>query len=466
MQPVIALVGRPNVGKSTLFNYLTRTRDALVADQPGVTRDRQYGVGQFLDKPFIVIDTGGIEQKATTDAIESLVHRQALAAIEEASLVFWVVDARHGFTAEDQQIAKQLRRITQPVYVLVNKVDGMDTNLACAEFYRAGFQTAFPIAAAQGQGIAALLEVALASAPTTPAQNESDAPPEKTAIHVAIIGRPNVGKSTLVNRILGQERVLVYDAPGTTRDSIYIPFSFHQQSYVLIDTAGVRRRRSIESGLEQFSVVRTLQAIAAAQVVVYVIDAHIGITEQDLHLLGFIADSGKAVVLAVNQWDDLTESDQHWVKQGLDRRLAFMDYVPIHYISALNGTGVRGLFPAIQTVYRSATRKLSTPQLTKLLEQAVHAHQPPAVQGRRIKLRYAHVGGYNPPTIIIHGNQTQCLPQSYQRYLAGYFRSALKLVGTPVKIELRTGTNPYQNSKNTLTPRQAKRRQRVIQHRK
>ncbi len=483
MYPVIAIVGRPNVGKSTLFNYLTRSRSALVADEPGVTRDRQYGEGHFHDQTFIVIDTGGIEAAAITghdlanpatqtsapstvelhsQSLFSLMWSQVAAAVREADILFWVVDARAGPTPSDQRIAEQLRTLNKTIYLVVNKADGMAPEIACAEFYSLGFTHLFPTAANQGQGVGALLEAALANFPV----NAEEVTPTtaESAIKVAIIGRPNVGKSTLVNRILGEERVLVYDAPGTTRDSVFIPFQRHDKNYVLIDTAGVRRRRSISDTVEKFSVVKTLQAIAAANVVVFVIDARQNLADQDLHLLGFVLDAGRALVLAVNKWDGLPETDRQAVKRSLDRRLQFVTFARIHYISALHGSSVGTLFPAINEAYRSATRKLVTGQLTEILEQAVAAHQPPAVQGRRIKLRYAHPGGSNPPVIVIHGNQTDALPDSYIRYLANFFRDKLRLVGTPLRIQLKSGDNPYKDKKNQLTPRQVERRRRLMTH--
>lgn len=456
MLPVIAIIGRPNVGKSTLFNYLTQSRAALVANEPGVTRDRQYGEGLLDERRFIVIDTGGLEDH--TAALQEQISQQTWAAIEEAQIIFWVTDARHGLTTLDEYIATQLRILQKPIFLVINKTDGLDPTIACADFYQLGIMPIFPIAATQGRGIEILLRQALTLIPELPT---SDTEP---GIKVAIVGRPNAGKSTLVNRILGEERVLVFDAPGTTRDSIFIPFERRGKKYTLIDTAGVRRRRSIELALEKFSVVKTLQAITEANVVVFVIDAREGIADQDLHLLGYVLESGRALVIAVNKWDGLAADKRAWVEKELDRRLSFVRFAKIFYISALHGSGVGDLFPAIDAAYRSATRKLSTPKLTDMLARAVEEHQPPAVMGRRIKLRYAHAGGSNPPIIVIHGNQTQALPLSYQRYLANYFRDALSLVGTPLRIELRNSENPFKDKKNVLTERQVKRRQRLIKH--
>ncbi|HVV68038.1 MAG TPA: ribosome biogenesis GTPase Der [Gammaproteobacteria bacterium] len=458
MIPVIAIIGRPNVGKSTLFNYLTRSRTALVADEPGVTRDRQYGEGLFNERPFIVIDTGGMEQDEKN--LETLMLKQTWAAIEEANVIFWVVDARVGLTPGDSHIAEQLRRLQKTIYVVVNKAEGGNKESACAEFYTLGMEPVLPIAAAQGIGVHDLLETALRQFPVTEAVQEN----KSQGIRVAIVGRPNAGKSTLVNRILGEERVLVYDAPGTTRDSVFVPFTRRDKDYVLIDTAGVRRKRSVEAGIEKFSVVKTLQAINEANVVIFVLDARQGVAEQDLHLLGFVIDSGKALVIAVNKWDGLAEDERASMRKAIDRRLQFVTYARVRYISALHGTGVGGLFPDVEEAYRSATKKFSASKLTELLNKAVESHQPPAVLGRRIKLRYAHVGGSNPPVIVIHGNQTEALSSSYRRYLANYFREQLSLVGTPIRIELRSGENPFQDKKNELTPRQVKRRKRLMEH--
>lgn len=465
--PVIAIVGRPNVGKSTLFNYLTRTRNALVVDLPGVTRDRQYGEGSYAGHSFILIDTGGVER--TDSDLQALMYDQTFKAIEEANIIFWVLDARSGLTITDRHIAELLRPLKKTVFLLVNKSDGIEPSVACTDFYQLGWKYVYAIAAVQGAGVSAVLEVALNGAQNNmgnsgvdhaaslSAQTEvfqitnlsaqAEVSQKEEGIKVAIIGRPNVGKSTLVNRILGESRVLVYDAPGTTRDSIFIPLERQGKSYVLIDTAGVRRRRSVNQPLEKFSIVQTLQAIVEANVVVFIIDARENIADQDLHLLGFISEAGRALVIAVNKWDGLPETQRLAVRKELDRRLDFVSYARVHYISALHGSGVGKLFDAIQESYAASVQKLSTAQLTKILEQAVESHQPPLVQGRRIKLRYAHSGGSNPPVIVIHGNQTQKLPMSYQRYLANFYRKAFNLVGTPIQIELRSSANPFESKK-------------------
>lgn len=445
MIPVLAIVGRPNVGKSTLFNYLTRTRAALVADVPGLTRDRLYGQANFDNHSFIVIDTGGIEY--VSEDMQTLMAEQTKTAIQEAQVILWLVDARTGLTAADESILQELRLFSKPIFCVVNKVDGKDPDIACADFYSLGLNFIFPITTSSGKGVEDLLSTALAEFPNAAKEPEDleEEPRFQKAIKVAVIGRPNVGKSTLVNRLLGEERVIVYDEPGTTRDSIFIPFERRDKSYVLIDTAGVRRRRSVHETVEKFSIVKTLQAIETANVVIFVIDAKQGIADQDLHLLDFIIEAGKGLIITVNKWDGLSEDERNFVKKELDRRLRFINFARIHFISALHGSGVGDLFGFVNEAYDSATRELPTHELTELLEKAVEDHPPPAVVGRRIKLRYAHAGGYNPPTIVIHGNQTEKLPLSYKRYLANYFQKTLKLMGTPINIILKTGHNPYED---------------------
>lgn len=460
MIPVIALVGRPNVGKSTLFNCLTRTRDALVADQPGLTRDRKYGDGRIGDRPYVVVDTGGLT--GTGDALDDLMARQAELALQEADATLFLVDAREGRTAADDMIADQLRRLGKPVFLVVNKSEGLDETTASSEFYALGLGEPHAISAAHGRGIVPLMERVLAAMPEPEAAPEPAEEEGQAAIRIAFAGRPNVGKSTLVNRILGEERVLAFDRPGTTRDTIEVPFERNEQSYVLIDTAGVRRRSRIAEVVEKFSVVKTLKAIEAANVVIVVLDAREGITEQDAGLVGFVVDSGRALVMAVNKWDGLPEDQKSNVRRELDVKLPFINFAKIHFISALRGTGVGELFKSVDKAYESAMRRFPTPQLTRILEEAVSRNQPPLVRGRRIKLRYAHQGGHNPPVIIIHGNQTESVPDGYRRYLTNTFRTALKLTGTPVRLEFRTGENPYAGRKNELTPRQIERRKRLM----
>ena len=460
MLPVIALVGRPNVGKSTLFNRLTRTRDALVADVPGLTRDRQYGDGRSGERAFIVIDTGGLS--GDRESLDGLMAQQAWQAVAEADLVFFLVDGREGLTAADEIVAQALRRIGKPRLLVVNKTDGIDPDQATAEFHALGLGDPLPIAAVHGRGITALMQSAMVLLPAEGAMPAVSVDDDR--IRVAVVGRPNAGKSTLINRILGEQRVLAFDQPGTTRDSIFIPFERDGVTYTLIDTAGVRRRSRVHEVVERFSVIKTLQAIDAAHVVVLVLDARSGIAEQDASLAGYIVEKGRALIVAVNKWDGLDSRARNRIREQLERRLPFADFATTCFISALHGTGVGELFPEINRAHASAMRELPTPLLTDILEQAVQAHQPPLVHGRRIKLRYAHQGGRNPPVIVIHGNQTEQVPVPYRRYLVNVFRDVLKLAGTPVRVEFRTGGNPYKGRKNRLTPRQSKRRGRLMRH--
>ncbi|RRQ21084.1 ribosome biogenesis GTPase Der [Thiohalobacter thiocyanaticus] len=458
MLPVIALVGRPNVGKSTLFNRLTRSRDALVADLPGLTRDRKYGEGKLGERPYLVIDTGGLSGEAA--GIDVLMAQQSWQAVEEADAVIFLVEAHSGVTPTDQQIAERLRRTHKPVYLAVNKVDGADPDTAVAEFYALGLGQAFPLSAVHGHGVHDLIDPVLEALPE-PAEETPDKAADDS-IRIALVGRPNVGKSTLLNRILGEERVVAFDQPGTTRDSILVPFERDGQPYTLIDTAGVRRRSRIDAVVEKFSVIKALKAMEAAHVVILVLDAHDGITDQDATLAGLAADSGRALVIAINKWDGLETDMRDRIRSEVDRRLPFVNFAEFHYISALHGTNVGHLFEAVQRCYQSATAKFSTPELTRMLEVAVHTHQPPLVRGRRIKLRYAHQGGHNPPLIVIHGNQTQSIPDAYKRYLVNFFRTRLQLVGTPIRLEFRTGENPYKDKRNKLTPRQQHKRKRLM----
>ncbi|ABI55950.1 ribosome biogenesis GTPase Der [Alkalilimnicola ehrlichii MLHE-1] len=462
MDPVIALVGRPNVGKSTLFNQLTRSRDALVADHPGLTRDRQYGVGKVGERPYIVVDTGGLGDDP--EGVEQGMHQQALAAIEEADAILFLVDGRSGPTAADEELAAHLRRQGKPVWLVVNKTDGVDHRLATAEFHALGLGEPLPIAAAHGRGIAGLMDHVLAGLPEgfTSAHAALQVEEAEGATRIAIVGRPNVGKSTLVNRLLGEERVLVYDMPGTTRDSVFIPLERDGRPYTLIDTAGMRRRARVHETVEKFSVIQTLKAMEAAHVVILVIDAREGVTDQDTHLIGHVLESGRALVLAINKWDGLTAEQREAVKAGLERKLTFLNFARRHFISALHGSGVGLLFGAVDKALEAARRDLPTPILNEILADAVAAHAPPLVQGRRIKLRYAHQGGKNPPVIVIHGNQVKKLPGAYKRYLEHVFRDELDLYGTPVRLEFRSGENPYEGRRNKLTPRQQRRRKRLM----
>ena len=503
MTPVIALVGRPNVGKSTLFNRLTRTRDALVADFPGLTRDRKYGHANIAGFDFIVIDTGGID--GTEEGVEEKMAEQSLLAIEEADVVLFLVDARAGLLPADIGIAQYLRQRDKTTVVVANKTDGIDADSHCAEFYQLGLGEVEQIAAAQGRGVTQLIEQVLAPLgeklnadqaveneedfaneeenPTASLdewdndfdfENEEDAALLDEAlaeeqesvldknIKIAIVGRPNVGKSTLTNRILGEERVVVYDMPGTTRDSIYIPMERDGQQYTIIDTAGVRKRGKVNLAVEKFSVIKTLQAIQDANVVLLTIDAREGISDQDLSLLGFILTAGRSLVIVVNKWDGLSQDIKDQVKSELDRRLDFIDFARVHFISALHGSGVGNLFESVQEAYACATQKTSTSMLTRILRMASDEHQPPLVNGRRVKLKYAHPGGYNPPIIVIHGNQVDRLADSYKRYLSNYFRKSLKIIGSPIRIQFQEGNNPFAGKRNKLTPSQLRKRKRLM----
>ena len=498
--PVVALVGRPNVGKSTLFNRLTRTRDALVADFPGLTRDRKYGHAHIAGYEFIVIDTGGID--GTEEGVEEKMAEQSLLAIEEADIVLFLVDARAGLTSADIGIANYLRqRQNKTTVVVANKVDGIDADSHCAEFYQLGLGEIAQIAASQGRGIANLMEQVLSPLAEKMAEKEEESAvenddfsemaqhdewdedfdfsneedtalldeelaqeqtPDSQNIKIAIVGRPNVGKSTLTNRILGEDRVVVYDMPGTTRDSIYIPMERDGQQYTLIDTAGVRKRGKVHLAVEKFSVIKTLQAIQDANVVLLTIDARENISDQDLSLLGFILNSGRSLVIVVNKWDGLNQEVKDRVKSELDRRLDFIDFARVHFISALHGSGVGNLFESVKEAYECATQKMTTSMLTRILQIAVDEHQPPMIGGRRVKLKYAHPGGYNPPIIVIHGNQVNKLPDSYKRYLSNHFRRSLKIIGSPIRLQFQEGNNPFAGRRNKLTPNQLRKRKRLM----
>lgn len=459
MKPVIALVGRPNVGKSTLFNRLTRSRDALVADQPGMTRDRKYGDGKLGEHPYIVIDTGGLSGEE--EGLDGLMAAQSWLAVEEANIILFMTDAHDGLTAMDEAIAKRLRNTGKEIILVVNKIDGLNADVITAEFFALGLGQPNAIAASQGRGVTLLIESTLADIPQEPEEDSAAA-----GIKIAIVGRPNVGKSTLVNRILGEERVVAYDMPGTTRDSIYLPFERDDQKYTLIDTAGVRRRGKVSEVAEKYSVIKALQAIQDAHVVIMVLDAQDTISEQDVTLLGYVMDAGRALVISINKWDGLDEEQKEKIKTELDYKLPFLSYAKKKFISALHGTGVGDLFGYVQTAYNSAMAEFPTPKLTRLLEYLVQQHQPPIVRGHRIKLRYAHQGGKNPPIIVIHGNQTQSVPDSYKRYLFNAFLKRLNLHGTPIRIEFKTSDNPYKDkkNKNNLTRRQQAKRRRMMKH--
>ncbi len=461
MRPVFALVGRPNVGKSTLFNRLTRSRDALVADFPGLTRDRKYGTGEMFDRDYLVIDTGGLSGEDV--GIDEQMARQTLAAVAEADAMMFIVDGKQGLNVGDEYIAQQLRETGKPVFLIINKTDRVDPDQAAAEFYGLGFSEVYSIAAVHGRGVTSMMDDLLNHFPADEVdENLELEESEEQAIRIAFVGRPNVGKSTLVNRILGEERVIAYDEPGTTRDSIFIPFERDGKQYTLIDTAGVRRRSRVNETIEKFSIIKTLDAIREAHVVIMLVDAQDSITDQDAHLLGLILDAGKALVLAINKWDGLESDERDRIKGQLEVKLPFLDFAEKHFISALHGTGVGLLYKSIHAAYDSAMLKVPTSRLTRILENAVQMHQPPLVSGRRIKLRYAHQGGSNPFLVVIHGNQTDKVPPAYERYLINYFHKTLKLTGTQVKIEFKTGENPFEGKRNNLTPRQIHKKKRLM----
>ena len=457
MLPTIAIVGRPNVGKSTLFNALTKTRDALVADQPGLTRDRKFGRGVVGGKCWL-IDTGGLGEKS--DAMLEHITQQAWLAIEEADSVLFLVDGRGGLTAADENLANELRKLEIPIHLVVNKAEGTPKEIISAEFYSLGLDKMHVISAAHQRGITDLMINVLEEFP-----NEEDSLPENDkSLKIAVLGRPNVGKSTLVNRLLGYDRVITFDQPGTTRDSIFIPFEQDGKAYTLIDTAGVRKRSKIFETVEKFSVIKALQAISVANVVIMLIDAKEGMTVQDANLLGHILDSGRGLIIAVNKWDGLKHDHRERVKSNLDRKLHFIDFAKIHFISALRGSGVNKLIDTVNNVWLSASRRIHTPRLNIVLQDAVKAHSPPLRHGRRIKLRYINQAGTNPPLFIIHGNQVESLPEAYQRYLKNYFREVFNLEGTPIRLEFKQGENPFAGKKNILTPHQQKKKQRLMKH--
>jgi GTP-binding protein len=442
MKPVIALVGRPNVGKSTLFNRMTRSRDALVADLPGLTRDRHYGEGRMGERPFLVIDTGGFEPVAK----EGIMHEMALQtkqAVAEADVVMFIVDGRQGLTPHDKTITDFLRKSGRKVMLVVNKSEGMKYTSVTAEFYELGMGDPYVISAAHGDGVLDLVNEAVDQASTLRPQEEAEFDPADYGVKIALIGRPNVGKSTLINTLVGEQRVIAFDMPGTTRDSIEVPFEKGGKHYTLIDTAGIRRRGKVFEAVEKFSVVKTLQSISEANVVVLMLDAQADIAESDAHIAGFILESGRALVVAVNKWDGLTSDQRDQVKNDIDRKLDFLSFAETKFISALKGTGINHLMKAIDTAYAAATAKLSTPRLTRALQEAVEKQEPKRKGSTRPKMRYAHQGGQNPPIIVIHGNALDGITEPYKRYLEKHFRDTFDLIGTPLRIELRSGKNPF-----------------------
>lgn len=450
MIPTIVLVGRPNVGKSTLFNRLTKSRDALVADFPGLTRDRHYGRGLGASQPYLVVDTGGFEPN-TDDGILKEMAKQTLQAIDEADAVIFLVDGRQGATPQDMDIANRLRKCKCPVLLAVNKTEGMQKAIVSADFHELGLGYPLSISSAHGEGVRDIIEEALANfkveeeAPTT--DYTGDKIPK-----VAIVGRPNVGKSTLVNALLGEDRVIAFDEPGTTRDSIHIDLEKNGKHYTLIDTAGVRKRGRVFEAIEKFSVIKTIQAIEDANVVILVVDAQEGITEQDAHVAAYILDAGRALVVAINKWDGLKEDERDWIKREIDRKLMFLDFAEFHYISALRKKGLPELFKSVDIAYKAAFAKLATPQLTRVLIDALQQHQPPISKGIRPKLRYAHQGGSNPPIVVIHGSHVDGVKDAYTRFLEKTFRRTFQLSGTPLRVQYKQGSNPFAEDEDKRKP--------------
>lgn len=464
MLPVIALVGRPNVGKSTLFNQLTRTRDAIVADFAGLTRDRLYGEAKFDDKPYIVIDTAGLSVEE--HGVEGLMAKQAKQAIREADALFFLVDARAGLTEEDKRIAQELRLFEKKVYIVANKTDGLDDSVVTAEFHELGLGEPIAIAASHGRGVHSLIAQAFDKQFFNWQYEALLADEKENGIKLAIIGRPNVGKSTLVNRLLGEERVVAENLPGTTRDSISVQLEREGQVYTLIDTAGIRRRARIDEAVEKFSVIKALQSLEQANVCLILFDAQEGVTDQDLHIIRFAIDAGKALVIGINKWDGLEVEQKEKIKETILRRLNFVDFAETLFISALHGSNVGHLLPAVNRAFKSAIKRISTSELNKAFSYVLEKHPPSMIRGRRIKLRYAHMGGHNPPLIIIHGNQTESINNDYKRYLVNAFRKYFKLYGTPILIQFKSSDNPYKGIRNKLTPRQLRKKKRLKQYHK
>jgi GTP-binding protein len=468
MLPLVALVGRPNVGKSTLFNALTRTRDALVHDQPGVTRDRHYGVCRVDDgRPFALVDTGGIADGGAhlvAGDLAGATARQARAGADEADLVLFVVDGREGPSAVDDEILSWLRKAARPTFLVVNKTDGIDARAALAEFARYGFKDVIAVSSAHRQGIDDLVDEIRERLPEQGATEVLDDDPAR--IRVAFVGRPNVGKSTLVNRILGEERMIASEVAGTTRDSISADLERDGRLYRLVDTAGIRRKSRVDEAVETFSIIKTLESIEQCQVAVVMIDAREGVTDQDASVLGAVLDAGRALVIAVNKWDGLDTYQREQVEALLSRKLAFVPWAEAVRISALHGSGLRELFRAIHRAHGSATRSFSTAEVTRAIEIATESNPAPVVRGHAAKLRFAHPGGESPPTFIVHGTRLRTLPDSYRRYLENFFRKRFKLIGTPVRFVFKEGENPYKDRKNVLTERQVAKKKRLIRHAK
>ncbi|GAB1393574.1 ribosome biogenesis GTPase Der [Rhodocyclaceae bacterium] len=439
MLPTLAIVGRPNVGKSTLFNRLTKSRDALVADQPGLTRDRHYGHGKLGKRPFLVVDTGGFEPQAKEGIVQEMA-RQAEAAIAEADVLLFLVDCRTGLAPQDKVIAERLRKSGRPLHLVVNKAEGMNRDVVAAEFHELGCGEPRVISSAHGEGVRELLEFALADFPEEPEDMDTESGPR-----VAVVGRPNVGKSTLINTLLGEERMIAFDMPGTTRDAISTPFERNGKHYTLIDTAGLRRKGKVFETIEKFSVIKTLQAVEAANVVVLMVDASQDISDQDAHIAGFCIEAGRALVLAVNKWDAIDQYRRDQIKQDIQRKLNFLGFARTHYISALKGQGVASVLQSVDKAYAAAMVKLTTPKLTRVLLDAVQKQAPPRHGNVRPKLRYAHQGGSNPPVVVVHGNALEHVPPAYVRYLEHVFLETFKLQGTPLRIQFKITKNPYVN---------------------
>ena len=463
MLSVIAIAGRPNVGKSTLFNRLTGTRDAIVADYPGLTRDRRYGTARHHGARFIVVDTGGLT--GDSEDFASRVGDQVRRALDEADRIVLLTDARAGRTAADEAIADRVRRLGKPVVLAVNKIDGLDERTALSEFHALGLGAPTPISAAHGRGIAALARtLAPAGEDAHDAAGDAEADGGRGTVRIAIIGRPNAGKSTLVNRLLGEDRVITDDAPGTTRDSVFVPFERGGRRFVLIDTAGLRRRSRVSDVVEKLSAIKALQAIEAANVAILVLDAEEGVSEQDARLLGYLLDAGRALVIALNKWDRLDPGTRTTARDAVSRRLGFIDFSAVHAISALRGEGLGAVMRSVEEAWAAATTRMAASELTRIVRDATARHPPPSVRGRRIKLRYAHQGGINPPIVVIHGNSAEEVPEPYARYLARAVRTRFGLRGTPLRIEFRSGENPYAGRRNRLTPRQVRHRKRLLRH--
>jgi GTP-binding protein len=467
MLPVVVLVGQPNVGKSTLFNRLTKSRDALVGETPGLTRDRQYGIATINNKKFIAVDTAGIDERPAESAARSKKNmtisrramQQSLMAMQEADVIIFMVDGKLGLNSADYDLAQTVRELAKPVWLAVNKTEGQDTDVVMSDAFSLGMEKQVAISASHGHGLSDLFENALATFPEQVHEESGEGIPR-----IAVIGRPNVGKSTLINALLKEERMVVFDQPGTTRDSVEVDFRYNDHDYILIDTAGVRRRSKVERGVEQFSVVQSLQALNSANVIIMIMDAKEGITDQDVTLAGHVLEHGKSIVIVINKIDLLNREGKEHLLSEIDRRLPFMNYAAVLLLSAKKGTRLKQLIPKVDRAYESAFNDLKTSRLNNVLEKAIIATPPPVVRGRRIKLKFAHQGGKNPPTIIIHGNQTKAIPDSYQRYLANSFRKAFDLEGTPVRLVFKQGKNPFEGRKQAPTQRQ-KKRQRRQKHR-